>query len=310
MKTLIVSIAAVIAVPVCAQDAASPPAPTQADCTAPEGWDAVVARDTDFVVFGELHGTTEAPAFVERLICAEAMQGRRVLLAVEHSSLYNTGLQAAWELPHDAFRAALPEVGWRGQDDGVGSEAMLQMVLDAHALKDGGASVDIVAFNHTKDDAQRARFADLPSQGPHEAAQAENIAEAAARIEYERVIVLVGRTHAEIAPLRLSSGGPAFEPMAVRLRGYGTVLSLGMKHAGGETWGCALAPGTKLTPGQAVTKDMITCSASRAGAEGSSDRAPHITVGNLDDPQLARRFDGTFWVGPITASPPAFPAEK
>lgn len=306
MKTLLVALA--LCLP--AALAAEPAPETASACTAPDGWADVLAQNPRFVVFGELHGTVEAPALVARIICAEAMQGRRVLLAVEHSSLYNTGLQAAWELPHDAFRAALPELGWRGQDDGVGSEAMLQMVLGAHALKDGGASVDIVAFNHTKDDAQRARFADLPSQGPHEAAQAENIAEAAARKEYERVIVLVGRTHAEIAPLRLSSGGPAFEPMAVRLRGYGTVLSLGMKHAGGETWGCALAPGTKLTPGQAVTKDMITCSASRAGAEGASDRAPHITVGNLADPQLAHRFDGTFWVGPITASPPAFPAEQ
>lgn len=308
MKTLFATIAAIIAAPVFAQDVAPPSAATQTPCTAPEGWDAVVARDPDFVVFGEIHGTAESPAFVERLICAEAMQGRRVLLAVEHSAWQNSAWQKAWALPQGAFREALPDLGWRGREDGVASAAMLALVAGAHALKDKGAAIDIVAFNGTRDDAQRARFADLPAQGPHEAAQAENIAEAAARTDYDRVIVLIGNLHAEIAPL--SIGGPAFDPMAVRLRAYGTVLSLGMQHAGGESWSCVLLPETKLAPGQDVTDDMITCSASRAGAEGSSDRAPHITVENLADPQLARRFDGTFWVGPITASPPAFPANQ
>jgi hypothetical protein len=308
MKTLIAAVAAFIAIPVRAEDAAPSPAPAQADCTAPEGWGEVVARDPDFVVFGEIHGTTEAPAFVARIICAEAMQGRRVLLAVEHSSWQNSAWQEAWALPQAAFRQALPDLGWRGRDDGVASAAMLALVAGAHDLKDKGAGVDIVAFNGTRDDAQRARFGDLPAQGPHEAAQAENIAEAAARKDYDRVIVLVGNLHAEIAPL--SIGGPEFDPMAVRLRDYGTVLSLGMRHAGGESWSCQLAPGTKLAPGQDVTDDMITCAVSRAGAEGASDRAPHITVGNLADPQLARRFDGTFWLGPITASPPAFPADQ
>jgi len=304
VKTLLAAIA--LCLP--AALAAEPAPETAPECAAPDGWADVVARDPDFVVFGELHGTREAPAFVERLLCAEAMQGRRVLLAVEHSSWQNSAWQEAWALPQAAFRQALPELGWRGRDDGVASAAMLALVTGANALKDKGAAIDIVAFNGARDDAQRARFADLPAQGPHEAAQAENIAEAAARRDYDRVIVLVGNLHAEIAPL--SIGGPEFDPMAVRLRDYGTVLSLGMRHAGGESWSCQLAPGTKLASGQDVTDDMITCAASRASAEGSSDRPPHITVGNLADPQLARRFDGTFWLGPITASPPAFPADQ
>ena len=308
MRILIAVFAMMLAVPALAEDTPANSPATETACTAPQGWDAVAAHDPDFVVFGELHGTREAPALIARIICAEAMQGRSILLAVEHSSSQNPAWQEAWALPQAAFREALPDLGWRGRADGVASEAMLALVIDAHALKDDGAAVDIVAFNGTRDDAQRARFAALPAQGPHEAAQAENIAEAAARKDYDRVIVLVGELHAEIAPL--SVGGLQFDPMAVRLRGYGTVLSLGMQQAGGESWNCQLTPGTKLVPGQAVTDELITCGASRAGAEGSGDSAPHITVGNLADPQLARRFDGTFWVGPITASPPAFPPEK
>lgn len=307
MRKLVATFTVMLAAPAFAANAPADAPAAETACTVPEGWDAVVARDPDFVVFGELHGTREAPAFVAQLICAEAQRGQRVLVAVEHSSWQNPAWQDAWSLPHQAFREALPDLGWRGRDDGVASEAMLALVTGAHALKDQGAAIDIVPFNGARDDAQRDRFADLPSQGPHEAAQAENIAEAAARKYYDRVIVLVGNLHAEIAPL--SIGGPDFDPMAVQLRAYGTVLSLGMQHAGGESWSCQLAPGGKLAPGQDVTDDMITCAASRAGAEGSSDRPPHIKVGNLADPQQERRFHGTFWLGPITASPPAFPPE-
>lgn len=305
MKSLLVAVALCLPAALAAQDRM--PADETA-CIAPPGWDEVVARDPDFVVFGELHGTREAPALVQSLICAEAKREQRLLLAVEHSSWENAAWQEAWALPHDKFRRTFPDLGWRGRDDGVASKAMLALVTGAHALKDQGAAIDIVAFNGARDDIQRDRFADLPSQGPHEAAQAQNIAEAAARHDYDRVIVLVGRLHAATVPI--SIGGPDFDPMAVQLRGYGTVLSLGMLHAGGESWSCQLAPGTKHAPGQEITDDMITCDAFQAGAEGSSDRPPHITVGNLAYPPLERRFDGTFWVGPISASPPAFAAEN
>lgn len=301
-KTIMLAVA-LLAMPAAAQDTLEPGA-----CTAPEGWDDVKARNPDFVVFGELHGTAEAPALIARLLCAEAMLGHRVLLAVEHAAYYNAGWQDAWALSPEAFRATLPDLGWRGQEDGVASEAMLAMVLDAHALQNKGAVIDIVAFNGARDPAQKARFADLPSQGPHEASQAENIADAAAGKDYDRVIVLVGGLHAATAPL--SSGGPPFEPMAMRLRGYGKVLSLAMQHAGGKSWNCQLTQGTKPAPGQAVTDDMLACAAFPSSAEGASDRPPHIAVGEFVEPNLARRFDGTFWVGPISASPPAFPPEK
>ncbi|QDH34613.1 hypothetical protein [Porphyrobacter sp. YT40] len=80
MKTLIAAAAALLAAPLSASELVPLPF-----CTAPDGWSDVVARDPDYIVFGELHGTNEAPAFVENLICVEARQGQRVLLAVEHA---------------------------------------------------------------------------------------------------------------------------------------------------------------------------------------------------------------------------------
>lgn len=285
MRNLIVLTAALLALPAAATDSPDPAA-----CTAPEGWDEIIARDADFVVFGETHGTNEAPALIARLVCAEAMLGHRVLLAVEHGAYYNPGWQEAWALPHHDFSAALPDLGWRGRTDGVGSKAMLALVLDAHKLKDKGAAIDVVAFNGTHDDAQKARFAELPSQGPHEAAQAENIAEAAALKDYDRVIVLVGGLHAATAPL--SIGGPLFEPMAMRLRGYGSVLSLEMQHSGGEAWNC-----------------QLDCKANRAEARMKTGRSTYIGLGELPGKRRAS-YDGIYWLGPISASPPAFPPEK
>lgn len=260
-------------------------------CATPDGWAEVVARNPDFVVFGEHHGTVEAPALISRIVCAEALSGQHLLLAFEHSSWRNTAWQDAWALPHQDFQEVLPDLGWRGREDGVASEAMFALIAGAHALRANGAKIDIVAFNGARDDTQRARFADLPSQGPHEAAQAENIADAAAREDYDRVIVLVGGLHAMVRAT--SIGGERFDPMAVRLRSYGSVLSLEMQHGGGEAWNCQRA-----------------CNANPARADMQSDRQPYIGFDEFPDERVREAFDGIYWLGPITASPPAFPAEE
>ncbi|MFL0671621.1 MAG: hypothetical protein ACJLS3_09455 [Erythrobacter sp.] len=290
-----------------AAQANTPSAPTA--CTVPAGWDDILAQNPRFVVLGEWHGTNEAPGFVANLLCAEAARGQRLLLAVEHGAIYNPAWQAAWALPHDDFRAALPDLGWRRREDGVASEAMLALVLGAHALKQQGARVDIVAFNGARDDAQKARFADLPGQGPHEAAQAENIADAAARKDYDRVIVLVGSLHAEIAPVTVGNPAAAFAPMAMRLAGYGSVISLDMQHAGGTSWSCRTRPDVTLNPGEPVTDEMIRCAAYAHKPDASHSRPPFIDISQTAAKASGGRYHGVFWVGAITASPPALPPD-
>lgn len=307
IKALFAAIALVLPTALAAQ---AQPTETAPDCTAPEGWSNVVARDPDFVVLGEWHGTNEAPGFVANLLCAEAARGQRLLLAVEHGAIYNPAWQDVWALPHDDFRAALPDLGWRRREDGVASEAMLALVLGAHALKEQGARVDIVAFNGARDDAQKARFANLPGQGPHEAAQAENIADAAARKDYDRVIVLVGSLHAEIAPVIVGNSAAAFAPMAMRLAGYGSVISLDMQHAGGTSWSCRPRPDVTLNPGEPVTDEMIRCAAYSHKPDAAHNRAAFIDISQTAAKASGGRYHGVFWVGAITASPPAFFAER
>lgn len=277
-------------------------------CVLPPGWSAIAARDPQFVVLGELHGTKEAPAFVSDLVCALAARGDKVLLAVEHGSTYDARWQEAWALPQEQFRNAVLQHGWQGREDGVASIAMLDMIVRAHALKEGGAHIGIVAFNGARDDDQRTRFADLPSQGPHEAAQAENIAEAAAAGNYDTVIVLVGSLHAMKAPT--SIGGPEFDPMAARLASYGPVATLVMEHGGGSSWSCQLSEDAEFVPSQPLPQNAVVCADHLAGGRDDLEGEPFVSLTMPQDDPKRGFYDGFFWLGPITASPPAFPAEE
>ena len=58
-------------------------------CQVPIGWNDVAARKPRFVVFGEVHGTRQAPAFIGDVACALAARGERILVAVEHSATEN-----------------------------------------------------------------------------------------------------------------------------------------------------------------------------------------------------------------------------
>ena len=265
-------------------------------CSLPQGWEAVAARDPEFIVFGEMHGTREVPAFFSSLACGLARKGERLLIAIEFSRYHNGALQSAWNADGAQFEALLLKAGWRGRRDGVGSEAMFVMLRDLHHLRMQGYSIDITAFNGpAADEQQQARFADLLGQGPHEAVQAENIAIAARAGSYDRVLVLVGSLHAMKQPHNVGSG--LFDPMARRLEAYGSVLSLDMKHAGGTSWN--------------LQRDFGVHAAT---ATGSFGRAPFIA---LHDKAGARRkkggewrqeyFDGFFWIGRISASPPKAP---
>lgn len=273
------------------------PAPA---CDPLPGWQEVAdeARGK-YLVLGESHGSAEAPAATAEYVCAVAEDGP-VLLAIEFSSPDNAGFRRAWAKPHDELRAALfTEVSdWGTRQDGVASLAMLEMLERLHALKEAGRTIDIVAFNGANGDAQRAAFAGLPGQEPHEAAQAANIREAAQARDYAHVVVLVGGFHAEKLPAVL--GDTPTRPMANLLAPADRVVSLNMHSDGGETWSCQLAVGADFDPAKPVTTDMVSCKAHEAGASSPAmERGFHLN--RSASPQ---RYDGVFALGPVSASPP------
>lgn len=273
-----------------------------ARCDLPVGWSDVAKLDPRFVVFGELHGTNEGPRFVGSLACALARKNKRVLVAIEHNASDNSAFQAVWN--SDKFEEKLANLGFAGRSDGIASMAMFDMAVGLHLLKESGLPVAIVAFNGFEDERQRYRFADLPGQGPHEAAQAENIANASMAQSYDYVLVLVGNLHARKTPI--TQNGHEFDPMARRLSRYGKAVSLNMRYADGTSWNCVPKPGADRTT-KAISQEDLDCGQHPSKGEPEHGPAQFIGLEKADQVDAPLTFDGFFWVGPISASPPKTP---
>jgi hypothetical protein len=276
--------------------------PQAEGCREPDGWDAVAQRNPRYIVFGELHGTQQAPTFVGNLACALASKGERTLLALEKDATDDAALQAAWTLPSNQFDKALANIGWAGRQDGVASQAMFAMLVDMHDLKEKGLPIGVVAFNGARDAAQARRFADLAGQGPHEAAQAENIAQAAERGNYDRTLVLVGNFHA--GKQRVNWDGMQFDPMAARLSAYGNTLTLNMHYAAGTSWACIRKTASVASGEKPSTEDAPTCGLHPMRGNADLNRSPFIAVTPATEGDPTLDYDGFFWVGAITGSPP------
>lgn len=273
-------------------------------CRVIPGWGAISAANPRFVVFGEMHGTNESPAFVGNLACLLAKQGRKVLVAVEIDSASDGNLQTAWESPPDSFETSALRAGWNGQNAGNTSMAMLRMLSRLHALKSSGLKISVVAFAGIKTEDQHKKFDTLTGQEPGEAASAENIADAA-RGGFDQILVLTGNVHAGKKPFE--RGGSSFRPMAMFLERYGKVVSLDMITAGGTGWGCALKPGATPDPTGKITSDMLSCGPQRIPGDAEFREPLNMGLGAPAGQSLDASYDGYYWVGKTSSSPPAIP---
>lgn len=273
-----------------------------AHCSLPVGWDGVIGKQAHYIVFGELHGSAETPAAVGEIVCALAERNKPLLVAVELDD--NAGLQRAWSEPQSRFAAAalqaMPE--WKMRNDGVTSQAMLNLLVALHALKDAGRKIHVVAFNDTAL-AASTRFKDLPGQGPHEAGQAENIRAADAAQPYDRVLVLVGNYHARKRPI--APGGVSYEPMAMRLADPARIVSVNVANSGGQVWSCEIKGAVRAQ--RPVTDAMLDCGPHSAGVPDDWVAPPRIVAasGAAGPNSPAGAYDATLLIGTVTASPPA-----
>lgn len=51
----------------------------------------------------------------------------------------------------------------------------------------------------------------------------------------------------------------------------------------------------------------MTCAAHPVKPDAEMDRAPFVTMQPLPGEAADPAYDGSFWLGPVTASPPAVP---
>jgi hypothetical protein len=269
------------------------------------GWDKIEKLKPKFVVFGEIHGTTESAQFFGRVASALALDGKRVLVAVELSALDNANVQAAWNGPHAQFEEKLTSRGWSGRRDGVGSVAMLEMLSKLHTLKESGAKLSLVAFNGFSDDTQRLRLDTPGSQAGHEAGQAENIKNAAQRDKFDYTLVLVGKLHARKKDV--VDVGPEFQPMATHLQKAGKLVSLAMLSADGTAWNCTLKEDIELGPDQKISTDMLDCGNHSLSGKAGLHAKQTMIVGWPAGEANAGGYDGYYWLGAVSGSPPARP---
>ncbi len=282
---------------ICGGASAQTPPSVERSCNPLPGWAEIAAASAGkYLIFGETHGTLEGVRAVQEYVCQIA--DGPVLLGVELPSSKNDALQQVWNAEQPAagsLRGALLEV-FDQRLDGVGSQAMFDMMVALHGFKQSGADIDIVAFNGARDNDQKARFAHLPSQNPHEAAQAENIRTAAQKRRYDHVVVLAGSAHAQKSPFKI--GGDPFDPMAMKLAPPDEVVSLRMEFGSGTAWTCRLKAGVELQ-GRRATHEDIMCGAHPVN--GLKSLPPRMELSSSSD----EGFDGYYSVGPVSASPPA-----
>lgn len=298
---LLLSLCAVPTISAAKRSSEIPKAVAATGCDMPSGWADIARRKPRFVVFGEVHGTQEAPEFVGRIACALAAQGKSVLIAVEHDVSFDPAYQAAWHLPPDKFAAALLQAGWKESRDGKGSVAMLDMLRRLHQLAWQGRKIRLTAFDGERDDVQHRKFSTLPGQGPREAAQADNIRVAADAASYDLVLVLTGNVHARKQPFE--RGGRTVEPMAMHLARLGPMVTLDARYSGGSAWTCRLKPGIRPEPGKPISGDAIECAVHPVGVQPDLGPGPFLSLTASSDADDA--YDGIFWLGSLHGSPPA-----
>ena len=264
-------------------------APQQAErqaCDAYAGADEVAAlAASHIIVFGEaIHGTEESPAAFYGLACTLARKGTPVLVGLEAEHPVSGALDAFLDAPGDVDGLYQGAAGMWSVHDGRSSEAVLELLRKLSGLRAEGADITVFAFDATAEDWVGAANGSVA----RDAVMAENV-DAAASGREGAILLLTGGFHARKADFSL--GDMEFEPMASKITAR-PALSLEMNHAGGTAWMWGEVDGEPF-------KGAITLSNTLP-----EDAPVHAFV--LEPTPTGA--DGAYYTGPITASPPAFPA--
>lgn len=177
--------------------AAPPPAavsPTEPSLAAhcPARIDSRVAASTPrLLVFGEVHGTQQAPAFIYQLACDHVLRAptQPLLIGLELGHDQHSALQALLRHPDDdcAIRQLLAQPDWsRAAQDGRTSLAQLELIRGIGRLRQQGAKIDVLAFDVSETVSARTRSEHM----------ANRIDAALRAMPESRMFVLTGNSHA------------------------------------------------------------------------------------------------------------------
>jgi hypothetical protein len=245
--------------------------PVEADCgTAIEGIDPLA--NGDVVIFGEVHGSNELPDFVGSAACQLANSPRSVLVALEVPAEEQKLLDAYWK-DEEAAKALYGSEFWTYKfQDGRRSKAMARLIANLRTWRLAGMDIGV-------------RFVDAELPGDRDESMAQTIVSLRKRHPDHLILFLVGNVHAKT--IVGTPWNEDYTPAAIHIRDEGLdVLSLNAKHGGGETWMCTGA-------------EVSSCGANSISGNGGGS-GPSISI----DGALEDGYDGGYFVGDLTASPP------
>lgn len=245
------------------------------------GAGAVIAPGA-IVMLGEMHGSREIPAFTGNLACRAAMAGHAVIVGLEIPQVEQAAIDrylASGGSTRDR-EALVAGAHWRrAEQDGRSSRALVDLIERVRALRQGGHAVEVLAFDNAKYDAWNER----------DAGMAQAILARAKAAPEAFVVTLSGNLHNRTEP-----GLPwdqKLVPMGVHVKaGHGRTLSLDARYEGGKIWMCEAERG--------------------CGEHALEVKDQPYDERTIDTSAAARKpgSDGVFFVGTLSASPPAVPA--
>ncbi len=266
-----------------------PPAQQVKRCGAPVLGMEEVLTPGGMLVLGELHGTREVPAFVGTLACHLASAGVAVRVGVEAPFEEQPALRRYLEGDGSPqARAALVEGAFwhRPYPDGRSSEALVALMETLRGLRAQGLRVAVFAY-------------DAPGQGNARAfAMSRRVLAAHEEAPTDTFVLLGGNVNASTA--RGTAWDETFTPMGWHLvRAKLPVRALDLRYSQGHAWTCKL--GESQSPVCGISAAIPP--ASRSG-DKALFRGPRPFFQLIPEYKL-EGFDGIFYVGPLTASPPA-----
>jgi hypothetical protein len=231
------------------------------------------------MLLGELHGTREVPRFVALGACQVATRGTPVTVGlempVENQERVRRFIASAGTEADHALLMESPF--WRSPyPDGRSSAAVVQLLEQLRWLRAQGLDVNVFVFDHPE----------LQGES-REGAMARTILSEVEQGPGRFFLVVTGNVHPRTMP-----GVPwdlGYRPMGYMLsQKLPSVLSLDVAFDSGTAWICAV-------------EQTLECGERPAKGKDNGDR---YFVSFFDQPNEAG-FHGVFYVGPVSASPPA-----
>jgi hypothetical protein len=237
------------------------------------------ARKSAVMLLGELHGTREVPRFVALGTCQVASRGIPVSVGlempVEELARVRRFIASAGSEHDHALLMESPF--WRSPyPDGRSSEAVAHLLEQLRWLRAQGLDVDVFVFDHPE----------LQGEA-REAAMARSILSQVEAGPERFFLVITGNIHPRTQP-----GVPwdlGYRPMGYMLAlKLPFLMSLDVAYDSGTAWICAVG-------------ESIECGERPARGKNNGDR---FFISLFEQPSESG-FHGVFYVGRVSASPPA-----